>query len=177
MALTFMLGCSADNIMGPGSVSTPADGSDGGSYFSIVPDPQGKSNLNVQGASLVKGTATLVSAKKGGAVSLGRFTLEIPPGALDADTHIKISVPDPSMVVCELEPHGLQFNKQVTLTVNYGGTVAEQLESSKSTLGVYWYNEATGRWQLVGKGLDPDRNLTQAKLEHFSKYGGGWTGG
>lgn len=175
VALTFGLGCSTDNLMGPGSVGTPADGSyDGGSYFSIVPDPQGKLSLATQQAKPDEGVSVLVNAKDGGVVSFGRFTLEIPPGALDANTRIGISVPDPSLVMCELEPHGLQFNRPVTLTIDYGGTEAERLEASSLTLGVYWYNEATGRWELVGRSMDTDRNLTEAELEHFSKYSGGW---
>jgi hypothetical protein len=169
------MGCSTDNIMGPVSAATPADGgSEAGSHFSLIPDPSGRLSLDVQGAKPGKGTSVLVSADKGGVVSLGRFTVEIPPGALNADTKIEISVTDPTLVMCELEPHGIQFNKPVTLTINYGGTQAEQMESSSQTLGVHWYNETAGRWQMVGRYIDTDRNLLEAELEHFSGYAAGW---
>jgi hypothetical protein len=176
VALTIGLGCSTDNIMGPMSATAPDDGSfsDGGSYFTIIPDPQGKLDLGTQQVNSVKGASALVSAKDGGLVSLGRFSVEIPPGALDRDTAIQISVPDPSLVMCRLEPHGLRFNKPVTLTINYGGTEAEQLESSSPSLGTYWYNDGEGNWELVGKRLDRDQNLSHAELEHFSDYAQAW---
>jgi len=177
VALTFVLGCSSDNIMGPAAVATPGDGgSEGGGYFNIVPDPEGEFRLEIPVANSGKATSALVSAEKGGVVSLGRFTLEFPPGALPADTEIEISVTDPTLVMCELGPHGLHFNKPVTLTVDYGGTPAEQLESSSETLGVYWYNEDAGRWQIVGRNIDVDRNLSRAQLEHFSDYAAGFQG-
>ena len=158
VALTFVLGCSSDSIMGPAAVSTPGDGgSEEGGYFNLVPDPQGRFGLEIPGAKAGKSTSALVSAENGGVVSLGRFTLEFPPGALAADTEIEISVTDPTLVMCELGPHGLHFNKPVTLTINYGGTPAEELESSSQTLGVYWYNETTGCWQLVGRNIDKDK--------------------
>jgi hypothetical protein len=178
VALTFVLGCSSDNIMGPAAVATPGEGgSEGGGHFNLVPDPEGEFGIELPGAREGKATCALVSAENGGVVSLGRFTLEFPPGALAADTEIEISVTDPTLVMCELGPHGLEFNKPVTLTIDYGGTPAEQLEASSQTLGVYWYNEATGRWQLVGRNIDVDRNLSRAQLEHFSDYAQGFTQG
>ena len=175
VALTLGLGCSTDNIMGPGSAANPPDGGYyDGAGFSIIPDPRGKLDQGVQGVSPKIGASALVKAKVGGVVSLGRFSVEIPAGALDKDTVIEISVSDPWLVMCELSPHGLQFNKPATLTVDYNGTDGELLEVTSLTLGIYWYNEATGRWERVGRSMDKDRNLLGAQLEHFSGYSAGW---
>jgi hypothetical protein len=167
--LAFTLGCSADDIMGPGEISGPKGDPEG---VSILADLQGKDVEPIQGASSKAGSA-LIKADEGGIVSWGRFRVDIPAGALSEDTEIKISRPNPQAVMCELEPHGIQFNTPVTLRIDYGGTAAADNEANMPSLGVYWYNEDSGIWEVVGKRIDAKSNKMEASLEHFSKYGAG----
>lgn len=169
--LAFTLGCSADDIMGPGITSGQIDEPSGD--FEILSDPTGKDIDPIQGVSPKDGSA-LIKADVGGVVSCGRFQVEIPAGALSEDTEINIIKPDPELVMCELEPHGIQFNKPVTLRIDYSGTVAADGDGSMAALGVYWFNEDTGTWELVGKDIDSGADIMEAQLEHFSGYSGGW---
>lgn len=168
--LAFTVGCSADDIMGPGTVAPPAGGPD----VTILVDPQGKAVEPVQGASFAKAGSAFIRADEGGVISWGRFSLDIPAGALSEDTEISISRPMPNLVMCELEPHGIQFNKPVTLQIDYNGTPAAENDTGEPTLGVYWFNEDTGQWVFVGKELDTAGNKMEANLEHFSGYVAGW---
>jgi hypothetical protein len=171
--LALTLGCSADDIMGPGPGTAPDGGSTHGTTFALLPDPAGMADDAVQGEIVPGGATALVSAEDGGVVSYGRFRLEIPAGALSEDTVIEISRPDPGFVMCELEPHGLQFNKPVTLQIDYSGTAAEADEASLPAFGVYWFDEASGQWMMVGDSIDPGADKMEAELAHFSKYGSG----
>ena len=178
VVLALTLGCSSDDIMGPGSVALtgdiPGDGSGRDASFAILADPDGMAEQLVQGEGALDGASTLVTADKGGVVAWGRFRLEIPAGALSEDTVIEISRPDRHVVRCELGPHGLQFNKPVTLQINYEGTSADGSEDAMPALGVYWFNEDAGRWELVGKSVDSGADKMEAELEHFSDYTAGW---
>jgi hypothetical protein len=171
--LAFTLGCSADDIMGPGSSAVPETGSAETTTFALLPDPCGVVDCTVEGEGGSEGTSSLVSASDGGVVSWGRFRLEIPAGALSEDTVIEISRPDPGFVMCELKPHGLQFNEPVTLQIDYSGTAAEADEASMPAFGVYWFDEATNEWTMVGDDIDEGADKMQAELAHFSKYGSG----
>lgn len=174
--LAFSLGCSADDIMGPSSGSLLAEevgsGSSDGGNFAILADPLG--GIEQCADDAVAEGSGLIRAEEGGVVSLGRFRLEIPAGALSEDTFIEISRPDPHLVMCELEPHGIQFNLPVTLQIDYGGTTVEDCEESIPALGVYWFDEVSGDWQLVGDELDTVGDKIEAQLGHFSKYASGW---
>lgn len=168
--LAFTLGCSADDIMGPGITSGQIDEPSGD--FEILSDPTGKDIDPIQGVSPKDGSA-LIKADVGGVVSCGRFQVEIPAGALSEDTEINIIKPDPELVMCELEPHGIQFNKPVTLRIDYSGTVADGAESITPDLGVYWYDDDDGRWYVVGREINVESSTMEAHLGHFSKYGSG----
>jgi len=59
----------------------------------------------------------VVSAAEGGTVSNGYFSLYFPPGALVEDTEITIEMPRYPEAVVRLGPHGIQFLKEVTLSL------------------------------------------------------------
>ncbi len=171
--LAFTVGCTADDLMGPGSGDLPGDGFTNGTSFALLPDPSGTADQMVPAEDTSSGASALVSAKEGGVVSWGRFLLEIPAGALSEDTVVEISRPDPGFVMCELEPHGLEFDKPVILRIDYGGTAAEAAEASIPAFGIYWFDETSGTWVMVGDRIDADADRMEAELEHFSKYGSG----
>lgn len=172
--LAFTLGCSADDIMGPGDVSVPEIGP--GSGVEILAEPNAKDIDPVQGVSFSGHGSALIQADVGGVVSWGRFSVDIPAGALSEDTEISISRPNSQLVMCELEPHGIQFNKPVKLQINYGGTYADDKETGLASFGIYWLNDSTGIWEMVGQKVDAQSNKVEADLEHFSGYATAWEG-
>ena len=106
----------------------------------------------------------LVSAAEGGVVSNGYFSLYFPPGALVEDTEITIEMPRYPEAVVRLGPHGIQFLKEVTLSLPLGA-----VETEADGFKVVWLNEETGIWEDIG-GYIVDGTLS-AELEHFSGYG------
>ncbi|MBN2183864.1 MAG: hypothetical protein JW746_00900 [Candidatus Krumholzibacteriota bacterium] len=120
----------------------------------------GSSSLDL----LASSPGTIVSAEKGGIVTNGYYTLYFPPGALDEDTEITIEMPRFPEAVVELGPHGIQFNKPVTMSLSH-----DMVDSDVDSFIVYWFNEDSGLWENIG-GETSDQSTTVA-LEHFSEYG------
>jgi len=106
----------------------------------------------------------VVSAAEGGTVSNGYFSLYCPPGALVEDTEITIEMPRYPEAVVRLGPHGIQFLKEVTLSLPLG-----VVETEESDYTVVWFNEETGLWEDIG-GYVEDGSI-KADLVHFSEYG------
>ena len=107
---------------------------------------------------------TIISAEEGGIVTNGYYTLYFPPGALDEDTEITIEMPSFPEAVVELGPHGIQFNKPVTMSLSL-----DMVDSDAEGFVVYYYNEDSGLWENIG-GETTDQ-ATIVELEHFSDYG------
>jgi len=133
------------------------------SFIRILPTPKGTSP-----AMKAEGASSLVSAEYGGKVSNGWVTLDFPAGALNEDTEISITMSEPGVLVVDLEPHGIHFNKPVAMTFDLSGTDAEGLGQEARLL---WYNDEMDWWEV----LDTDSNQSsqcETYLQHFSKYMG-----
>jgi hypothetical protein len=107
----------------------------------------------------------------GGLVSVGRFTLVIPPGAFEGLATVSITVPDSAEVLCQLgidPPTANHFAVPVTLRSDCSGTnalVASQLMQ-------LWFDEDAGVWRQVPGSTSDVVNLdVVAPLWHFSDYG------
>mgnify|MGYP000113433668 CR=1 FL=1 len=112
--------------------------------------------------------SVLVSAEEGGSVRLGRYQLDFPPGALTEDTEISIHQSHPNSMTLELGPHGIQFEKPVTLSFDTDGIV---IDPTSTTLGVRWFNETTAAWEPISEGPVSAPKVS-AELWHFSEYDG-----
>ena len=110
--------------------------------------------------------STLISAETGGTINLGRYSLTFPPGALTEDTEITIRQSTSSTMTLELGPHGLQFQKPVTLSANVGGM---KLDPTASVVGVAWFNENTAVWEHISE-MPAGTTEISAELWHFSDY-------
>ncbi|UCH83733.1 MAG: hypothetical protein JSW50_14995 [Candidatus Latescibacterota bacterium] len=109
----------------------------------------------------------MVSAEWGGKVTNGHVTLEFPPGALDEDTYITMCMVNKSNLVVEFAPHGIEFNKPVTMSMKLKDTALEHC--AESTV-IKWYNPATDELEDI-TNLPPEKpSEARASLEHFSKY-------
>jgi hypothetical protein len=131
------------------------------------------SDKSVEDLSRVEGvTSTVISAQDGGVLTNGRVTLEFPPYALAEDTEIAIEMLDGGVLGVELSPHGLQFNRPVTMTTDLRGTSAEGL----TNVNTLWFNEDLGLWETVDEFDTGCTYLVGASLLHFSKYADNITG-
>jgi hypothetical protein len=149
-----------------GSVLAPVD--DPGSVgtepvllgISSTPDDPASTNGD-------KVSGGFVSAEFGGKVTNGRITLEFPAGALDEDTYITMEMVDRSELVVEFGPHGLVFNKPVTITWKLNGTARENLAE---TTVIKWRNPETNALEDVYTFPADQPNRVRGLLEHFSDY-------
>ena len=106
----------------------------------------------------------VVSAAEGGTVTNGYYTVHFPPGALMEDTEITIEMPSFPSAVVRLGPHGIQFEKDVTLSL-----ATNQISDDAESYRVLWFNESTGRWDDIDGYMED--GYVKANLQHFSDYG------
>ena len=106
----------------------------------------------------------VISAEMGGTVTNGYVSLYFPPGALSEDTEITIDMPRYPEAVVELGPHGIEFNKNVTMTMPLN-----KLDSDATSYKTLWNDENAGIWVDVGGSIDNGNIVTE--LQHFSEYG------
>lgn len=110
-----------------------------------------------------------IRAAEGGFVELNGFRVEIPAGALPADTLVTIDLPsDPvygQRVMAEFGPHGIQFNAPVTISFPLTGVLlgGERLEVGR------WEN---GGWTSLGGTVSADGRSLFSTTPHFSTYAG-----
>jgi len=123
---------------------------------------------------------TTVSAEKGGLISYKEATLEIPPGALDADTEITVRplkpgeyhALDAGMVnvtaheqVFRFGPHNLTFKKAVRLSLPIDGkkvAAGEDLET-------LYFDETERRWREIPKSGSSQQELSSLTT-HFTDF-------
>ncbi|MCD6380289.1 hypothetical protein J7M07_07595 [bacterium] len=131
-------------------------------FVQLLSTPEGSSRPIVGTASNV--TSKVISAEDGGTIDNGYFSLYFPPGALDQDTEITIEMPQFPSAVVQLSPHGIQFNKDVIMSLSMA-----VIDSENSDIKVIWHNEESELWEYIG-GYTED-GVVKAGLEHFSEYG------
>lgn len=161
--LVASIGCS------PGSPTAPSS-----APLNVVESPNfirilSTSSKGVQEMTLTADVASkMISARDGGIISNGRVTLEFPPNALDEDTEISIEMDTDGTLGVELKPHGIQFNRPVTMRMDLKGTTAEGQGGTSTTLR---FNETQEWWEVIDK-VQSHNNEIKSTLNHFSKYKG-----
>jgi len=121
----------------------------------------------------------------------GETSLDIPAGALSADTNITIEQMDPNLVpsgngsadsvkpvaAYNFGPNGLKFRKPVTMTLLYldlfnDGKVEMQdgteTNIDETKLGIFWWDGFD--WRYAGGKVDVNSNVVSAKITHFTYY-------
>lgn len=134
--------------------------------------------VSVNGLLQFAGTPSLAGARhaekriiaaEGGFVELNGFRVDIPAGALPADTTVTIDLPTDELlaerVVAEFGPHGVQFNTPVTLTFPLSGV----LWNGNPVEVARWEN---GGWTSLGGSVNPTGTALSGTTPHFSTYGG-----
>nr|MDA8132504.1 hypothetical protein [Elusimicrobiota bacterium] len=142
---------------------------------------------------------TTVSALSGGVVvDSGIVTVIVPPGAVPVATLI-ISTTVPASRTASaaggdsLAFTGLKLEREFSARALSGGAISsfnvpvkvkmfypdadnngivDGTNVNEGLVGLYWLNEALGRWVLVSEGVtrDPALNSVQAEVAHFSIY-------
>jgi len=119
---------------------------------------------------------------KGGKIKLkaAGVTLEIPAGALSANTTISITAPAGNAVAFEFSPHGLLFGTPASIRLDVKGTTAEGATDSDAYAGVYFVGDVSGAVQpleVLTTYLDGKQIVFD--ILHFSGYAvaGGRSGG
>lgn len=111
----------------------------------------------------------LIRAGEGGFVEINGFRVDIPAGALSADTYISIDLPTDEVtakrLIAEFGPHGTQFNTPVTLSFPLTGVIltGQPIEVGR------WEN---GGWTSLGGTVNSLGTVLQSTTPHFSTYGG-----
>ncbi len=110
-----------------------------------------------------------IIASQGGFVELNGFRVDIPAGALPADTTVTIDLPSDELLakrlVAEFGPHGVQFNTPVTLTFPLTGV----LWNGNPVEVARWEN---GAWTSLGGSVNATGTALSGTTPHFSTYGG-----
>ena len=113
----------------------------------------------------------------GGTLTNGRWTVDVPPRAVDGNGSVSITVVSANSPGCQLDitPVTLnQFSTPVTLTADCSSVPSAAL----SNYVIYWFNPGTRQWvQVAGSKVDLTRKVVTAPLKHFSQYSVGPSGG
>lgn len=123
----------------------------------------------------------LISAKKGGIVTLGDASIEIPEGALKEDTKISITrihkVEDTGESLCNATAHpggyrflpaGTKFEKDVTITLPYRGELNAKPQAL-SGLYTYFYDTQKESWiKLERLEIDKENHKVRSLSTHFT---------
>ncbi|MDQ3555550.1 MAG: hypothetical protein M3409_02060 [Gemmatimonadota bacterium] len=116
-----------------------------------------------------------IRAAEGGVVELNGFRVEIPAGALPADTLVTIDLPRNAVlgkrVIAEFGPHAVQFSTPVKITFPLEGVL---LPSTGGVGVARWEN---GAWTPLGGSVSDDGSSLSSTTPHFSAYGGHVTAG
>jgi hypothetical protein len=111
----------------------------------------------------------LINASTGGFVELNGFRVDIPAGALSANTVVTIDLPSDQLlakrVVADFGPHGTQFNTPVTLSF----PLTNVLWNGNPIQVMRW---ETDHWVGLGGWVTGSR--LYGTTPHFSRYGGGY---
>lgn len=112
----------------------------------------------------------LIEAGEGGTITYDRFKVQIPEDALNQDTYITVREPGNGYLMCELEPHGIQFNIPVTLEMDL-----DDLETAPYfDWTIFWLDDLTGLWVDQNAVYGGDKLVV--RLSHFSRYAAGRAG-
>ncbi|HRZ27322.1 MAG TPA: MopE-related protein [Spirochaetota bacterium] len=108
----------------------------------------------------------------------GEWEIEFPAGAVSEPTEITVSTwPDGTkqvpegylsiFPVFELNPHGIQFNTDITLRINYHQGDMSEDGIEERLIGFYYLND-DGSLEKAESTVDTAENILEVKLPHFS---------
>ena len=116
-----------------------------------------------------------ISGSVGGVVRAGRFAVRIPAGAFLGLAQVTVTMPDSSMMLCDLSispASANQFKVPVQLVADLSATDM----TDASTCTMYWYDPNRVLWKNLVAKTRTSGMLVVTELDHFSKYAAGKAG-
>ena len=100
----------------------------------------------------------------------GRSWLYFPPYAMNQTTIVTMDWESTGFLEggAEFSPHGVQFNKPVTVWMSYKD--ADLGDINEEDLKIWYFNEKTRIWELIGDVVDTEHKMVGGLLHHFSRY-------
>lgn len=100
----------------------------------------------------------------------GKTWLYFPPYAMNLTTIITLNWESTGFLEggVEFTPHGIQFNKPVTVWISYKD--ADLGNINEEDLRLWYFNNDTGMWELIGDVVDTENKMVGGLLHHFSRY-------
>ncbi|MES0490083.1 MAG: DUF4382 domain-containing protein, partial [Leptospirales bacterium] len=141
--------------------------------------------IKIIDAKTDQGAGQTVSAENGGSVSiLSEISVDVPAGALNTDTQIEIvpvatAMPDTLSSITmlsnryELLPDGIQFNSDITITMNYDPKEVTGLKLNENALEIYYFDPGRNSWVSISSTVDIASNTVTAQTNHFTQFGVG----
>lgn len=180
IGIFMLIGCGGDMLTGPGAENEiqtavaeqrgiPTD------QLNLVPlRPEFAEQLRVLGKKAY--SLKQIQAHRGGTVG-GEKTfgnkVDIPAGALDADTWISVELEcfnsnEQCGSVVEFLP-SMTFLADVTITLSFD---VLDFVGDPDLLRVVWYDESSGLWVEVDNAIiDYDNKTVTIQVNHFTRYG------
>jgi hypothetical protein len=123
--------------------------------------------------SLLSTTFKVIDGLLGGTVTNGRYSVEIPAGAIDGSGKVSLVMVDPNKMIVDLSITPLSLNSfsvPVTLVADTRGLALTE------PLTIYYYDPVQRKWIDLGATRDPNTGRLTVKLYHFSRYATGKAG-
>ena len=159
LSVLAVMGCGTNSPVSPSQEIATSPGIDDPRFVQLLSASAGTDRPFVSST-----TAQVISAADGGTVTNGYYTVHFPAGALTEDTEITMEMPYFPSAVVRLGPHGIQFEKDVTLSL-----ATDMIADDAENFRVLWYNEDAGYWESIDGYMED--GCVIAELQHFSEYG------
>ncbi len=116
-------------------------------------------------------SVTTTIGPDGGTIRVGPHALAIPAGALALPTTITAVVPSDSVNVVQFQPEGLQFSRDVALTMSYANC---NLLGSLAPKYIVHTTDALQILEYLPSVDDLFTGTVTGQLQHFSDYAIAW---
>ncbi len=170
--------CSRENIVSmqetsEGQTAQETVMSDHGPIKLLQTDAQSIKPLEKSRLDSIFYAVRLVQARFGGDLTVGNIlsgfsSISFGPLSLYDDTIISFQYIAGNTLEAHFRPHGIQFRRPARLTLSYKSANLEGVD--ENSLRVYYFNEETQIWELIGGIVNKLTKTVTVEITHFSRY-------
>ncbi len=168
-------GCSQESplAVSPTNESASPVMSDQGPIYLVEVSPNESHQLQKNLPGVLFSVKKFIPAEIGGDLMVGDIlsgfsSITFHPFDLPQDTLITFDWIAGNTLEATLTPHGIIFNNPVQLTLSYKS--ANISMADEDNLRIYYYNEETQTWELVGGTVNKVTKTVTGYINHFSRY-------